>query len=146
VTVQFDDQNRLDIPVDATDLPAPDVARRWLDDEFTRLDCAPLRASGKTIAVIDDRTDGLLRVAVLVETQSSTNSKGWPTASRITMRSGTRASAGRAVCTCSRRPRWSSSDAKSRRDSSAALAESPRCWAPAVKACASDGMLIFYSP
>jgi hypothetical protein len=58
VTVQFDDQNRLDIPVDATDLPAPDVARRWLDDEFTRLDCAPLRASGKVLTA-----DKLLAVA-----------------------------------------------------------------------------------
>ena len=24
-------------------------ARRWLDDEFTRLDCEPLRASGKVL-------------------------------------------------------------------------------------------------
>lgn len=26
-----------------------DAARRWLDDEFTRLDCEPLRASGKVL-------------------------------------------------------------------------------------------------
>ncbi|MGB4926529.1 MAG: hypothetical protein WBP25_08545 [Giesbergeria sp.] len=30
--------------------PMPsDVARRWLDDEFTRLECEPLRASGKVL-------------------------------------------------------------------------------------------------
>jgi len=58
VIVQFDAQRQLDIPVDATDLPAPDVARRWLDDEFTRLDCAPLRASGKVLTA-----DKLLAVA-----------------------------------------------------------------------------------
>lgn len=26
-----------------------EAARRWLDDEFTRLDCEPLRASGKVL-------------------------------------------------------------------------------------------------
>ena len=30
--------------------PMPsDVARRWLDDEVTRLECEPLRASGKVL-------------------------------------------------------------------------------------------------
>ena len=28
---------------------ANEEARRWLDDEFTRLDCEPLRASGKVL-------------------------------------------------------------------------------------------------
>lgn len=28
---------------------AHEAARRWLDDEFTRLDCEPLRASGKVL-------------------------------------------------------------------------------------------------
>ena len=58
VIVHFDEQHQLDIPVEATELPAPDVARRWLDDEFTRLDCAPLRASGKVLTA-----DKLLAVA-----------------------------------------------------------------------------------
>jgi hypothetical protein len=49
VTVVFDAQRSLDIPVDAGDLPAADAARRWLDDEFVRLDCTPLRASGKLL-------------------------------------------------------------------------------------------------
>jgi hypothetical protein len=58
VSLQFDLQNRLEIPVDGHDLPAADLARRWLDDEFTRLECAPLRASGKVLTV-----DKLLAVA-----------------------------------------------------------------------------------
>lgn len=32
----------------ATPMPQ-DEARRWLDDEFTRLECEPLRASGKLL-------------------------------------------------------------------------------------------------
>ena len=28
---------------------APDVARAWLDAQFTELDCEPLRASGKVL-------------------------------------------------------------------------------------------------
>lgn len=28
---------------------APDVARAWLDTQFTELDCEPLRASGKVL-------------------------------------------------------------------------------------------------
>lgn len=27
----------------------PQAARRWLDDEFTRMECEPLRASGKLL-------------------------------------------------------------------------------------------------
>ena len=58
VIVVFDAQDSLDIPVDAGALPAPEVARRWLDDEFVRLDCAPLRPSGKVLTA-----DKLLAVA-----------------------------------------------------------------------------------
>jgi hypothetical protein len=58
VTVLFDTRQPVEIPVDARDLPAADVARRWLDDEFTRLECTPLRASGKVLTV-----DKLLAVA-----------------------------------------------------------------------------------
>jgi hypothetical protein len=29
---------------------APDVARRWLDDQFIALECEPLRASGKVLS------------------------------------------------------------------------------------------------
>jgi len=49
VTIVFDARQSLDIAVDAAKLPEPDVARRWLDDEFVRMDCSPLRASGKVL-------------------------------------------------------------------------------------------------
>ena len=49
VIVVFDASHSLDIPVDASLLPAADAARRWLDDEFVRMDCTPLRASGKLL-------------------------------------------------------------------------------------------------
>jgi hypothetical protein len=58
VTVVFDTRQSLDIPVDANELPPADEARRWLDGEFTRLDCSPLRASGKVLTA-----DKLLAVA-----------------------------------------------------------------------------------
>ena len=38
-------------------------ARRWLDDEFTRLDCEPLRASGKVLLA-----DKVLTVALAAGT------------------------------------------------------------------------------
>ena len=49
VIIVFDATHSLDIPVEPAGLPAADQARRWLDDEFVRLDCAPLRASGKVL-------------------------------------------------------------------------------------------------
>ena len=49
VIVQFADQQSLQIPVDSEALPPADAARRWLDAEFTRLECEPLRPSGKLL-------------------------------------------------------------------------------------------------
>lgn len=44
--------------------PMPsDVARRWLDDEFMRLECEPLRASGKVLLA-----DKVLTVALAAGT------------------------------------------------------------------------------
>ena len=51
VTVVFSAQQRVDIPVDTTALPAAEAARAWLDSEFVRLDCTPLRPSGKLLTV-----------------------------------------------------------------------------------------------
>ncbi|NDY92988.1 hypothetical protein [Ideonella livida] len=48
LSVLFDARKRLDIAVEAP-LPDPFEARRWLDQEFVRLDCSPLRASGKVL-------------------------------------------------------------------------------------------------
>lgn len=43
--------------VDGANPMAPDVARAWLDAQFTELDCEPLRASGKVLTA-----DKVLRV------------------------------------------------------------------------------------
>ena len=42
-------QRQVQITVDGDDLPAADAARAWLDGEFTRLECEPLRPSGKLL-------------------------------------------------------------------------------------------------
>lgn len=47
VTLTPDQEFRLD-PQGAQPL-TNEEARRWLDDEFVRLDCEPLRASGKVL-------------------------------------------------------------------------------------------------
>ena len=44
--------------VDESVAMAPDVARTWLDAQFTSLDCEPLRASGKVLTA-----DKVLRIA-----------------------------------------------------------------------------------
>ena len=44
--------------VDESAALAPDLARTWLDAQFTRLDCEPLRASGKVLTA-----DKILRIA-----------------------------------------------------------------------------------
>jgi len=44
--------------VDESAAMAPDVARTWLDAQFTSLDCEPLRASGKVLTA-----DKVLRIA-----------------------------------------------------------------------------------
>jgi hypothetical protein len=59
VLVQFDDQTQVQITVDGDDLPAADAARAWLDGEFTRLECEPLRPSGKLLTA-----DKLLALAL----------------------------------------------------------------------------------
>ncbi|MEO8122074.1 MAG: hypothetical protein ABI606_22460 [Rhodoferax sp.] len=43
--------------VDEAASMAPDIARNWLDAQFTALDCEPLRASGKVLTA-----DKVLRV------------------------------------------------------------------------------------
>lgn len=49
LSISFDGLEELDIPVSEGTLPTPEAARRWLDDEFVRLDCSPLRPSGKVL-------------------------------------------------------------------------------------------------
>ena len=44
-------------------------ARRWLDDEFTRLDCEPLRASGKVLLADREWSSQFARAAVAALTR-----------------------------------------------------------------------------
>ena len=52
--------------LDAEAAPAltHEEARRWLDDEFTRLECEPLRASGKVLLADPDWSARFARAAV----------------------------------------------------------------------------------
>ena len=59
VSITFDGRKWLSFPVHADEVLSPEDARRWLDDEFVRLDCSPLRASGKVLTA-----DKVLAVAV----------------------------------------------------------------------------------
>ena len=61
VSVSFDGQDWLDTPVAAEDVLPSEEARHWLDAEFVRLDCSPLRASGKVLTA-----DKLLAIAATV--------------------------------------------------------------------------------
>lgn len=50
VIVQFaPGQNQEIVPPADVALPAPDEARRWLDEQFIANECEPLRASGKVL-------------------------------------------------------------------------------------------------
>ncbi len=49
VIVSLDRSQEFQLDTSAAEPMAQDVARRWLDDEFTRLECEPLRASGKLL-------------------------------------------------------------------------------------------------
>lgn len=58
VVVILDKGVELQFNVDESAALAPDLARTWLDTQFTNLDCEPLRASGKVLTV-----DKVLRIA-----------------------------------------------------------------------------------
>ena len=48
--VTFGSDHRFEVALPAGQaLPAPEVGRRWLDEQFTANDCEPLRASGKVL-------------------------------------------------------------------------------------------------
>jgi hypothetical protein len=49
ICVTFDSKDWQVIPVHAEDVLSSEDARRWLDNEFVRLECSPLRASGKLL-------------------------------------------------------------------------------------------------
>lgn len=49
VTVHWDASHDYRVDLDGAAPMAPDVARWWLDEQFTRLGCEPLRATGKVL-------------------------------------------------------------------------------------------------
>ena len=57
ILVFLDNGVEFEFKVDAAAPMTPDVARAWLDAQFTELDCEPLRASGKVLTA-----DKVLRV------------------------------------------------------------------------------------
>jgi hypothetical protein len=62
VSVVFGPDDEVTVNLHAGDVPwAPDVGRRWLDEQFVANDCEPLRASGKVLTA-----DKLLAIASTV--------------------------------------------------------------------------------
>ena len=61
--VRFNPQQEWRIDLSRLEPMGMEEARRWLDDEFTRLDCEPLRASGKVLLA-----DKVLTVALAAGT------------------------------------------------------------------------------
>lgn len=57
ILVLLDQGVEFEFKVGAAAPMAPDVARAWLDAQFTALDCEPLRASGKVLTA-----DKVLRI------------------------------------------------------------------------------------
>ena len=46
VRVLIDERQEFTFELVGVEPMAPDVARQWLDEQFTQLECVPLRASG----------------------------------------------------------------------------------------------------
>ena len=49
VRVLIDERQDFTFELVGVEPMAPDVARQWLDEQFTQLECEPLRASGKLL-------------------------------------------------------------------------------------------------
>jgi hypothetical protein len=49
LTLIFQDGARRELTVNGAEVLSFEAARRWLDDEFVRLECEPLRGSGKVL-------------------------------------------------------------------------------------------------
>ena len=56
--VKFNARDEFVLPLDQVPQMDPQQARQWLDSEFVRLDCEPIRASGKVL-----NADKVVRVA-----------------------------------------------------------------------------------
>jgi len=58
VTVLFETGAPVEVQLDGAEVLSFEAARRWLDDQFVRLGCEPLRGSGKVLLA-----DKLIQVA-----------------------------------------------------------------------------------
>ena len=58
ITVLFDGAAPIELQLDGAEVLGLDAARRWLDEQFVRLECEPLRGSGKVLLA-----DKLIQVA-----------------------------------------------------------------------------------
>lgn len=58
VTVIFETGAPLELQLDGAEVLSFEAARRWLDEQFVRLECEPLRGSGKVLLA-----DKLIQVA-----------------------------------------------------------------------------------
>lgn len=58
VTVIFETGAPLELQLDGAEVLSFEAARRWLDERFVRLECEPLRGSGKVLLA-----DKLIQVA-----------------------------------------------------------------------------------
>ncbi len=71
--VTFGPASRFEVALPAgTALPAPEVGRRWLDEQFTANDCEPLRASGKVLTA-----DKVLALAAAVGARRFADDADW---------------------------------------------------------------------
>jgi hypothetical protein len=58
ITVIFESGPPIDIALDGAEVLSFEASRRWLDEQFVRLECEPLRGSGKVLLA-----DKLIQVA-----------------------------------------------------------------------------------
>mgnify|MGYP003611692983 CR=1 FL=1 len=58
VKIVFGPDQELDLAVDGSEVLSFDAARRWLDEQFVRMECEPMRGSGKVLVA-----DKILAVA-----------------------------------------------------------------------------------
>ena len=61
VKVVFGPGQEIDLVVDANEVLGFDAARRWLDDQFVKHECEPMRGSGKVL--IADKILGVAAAA-----------------------------------------------------------------------------------
>jgi hypothetical protein len=65
VKVVFDANEQVDLVVDASEVLSYDAARQWLDEQFVKHGCEPMRGSGKVLIA-----DKILAVANAVGPQA----------------------------------------------------------------------------